>query len=69
MKKHTQTDDFIKWSCLYCMEQNETWVDLTFEAQLDIIEECFICSRPNRVIIKKLKDNKIHVQSKFIDEL
>ncbi len=65
-----QTDDVINWICQYCGEENELWVDLTVEGKQDLIEECDVCCRPNRVIITHNKEDKeqVIVDSRLTDE-
>ena len=65
-----QTDDIITWTCQYCSQENELWIDLTIEGKQDQTEECEICCRPNRLIITHDKDDKeqITVESRLTDE-
>ena len=65
-----QTDDIIIWICQYCGEENELWIDLTIEDEQDFIEECDVCSRPNRVIITHDQEDKerVTVDSRLTDE-
>ena len=65
-----QTDDVLMWVCQYCGEENELWVDLTLLEQQDIIEDCELCCRPNRVIITHDKDDDelIYIDARFTDE-
>ncbi len=67
MRKKVHTDDDVVWVCQYCGTHNAVWTDLTVGKQ-DFIEECRICSRPNRIIIKLDEDDKVFVESRFIDE-
>jgi uncharacterized Zn finger protein len=65
-----QTDDVINWICQYCGEENELWVDLTIGTKQDLIEECDVCCRPNRLIITHDKEDKekVIVDSRLTDE-
>jgi len=65
-----QTDDVLMWVCQYCGEENELWVDLTLLEQQDIIEDCELCCRPNRVIITHDKDDDelIYIDARLTDE-
>jgi hypothetical protein len=63
-----QTDDDLVWRCQYCGVENTVWVDLTAGGTQDLIEDCRICCRPNRVIIKVGKDDEISVEARFSDE-
>jgi len=65
-----QTDDIITWTCQYCGEENELWIDLTIEDEQDFIEDCETCCRPNRIIITHDKENKerVTVDSRLTDE-
>jgi len=68
MTRNRQTDDYIKWVCQYCGEENEIWTDLTIAGPYDLYEECGICSRPNRVIIEIDEKNRVSVETKLTDE-
>jgi len=50
------TDEILTWICQYCGEENEVWVDLTIEDKQDFIEDCYICCRPNRIVILTAMD-------------
>jgi hypothetical protein len=65
-----QTDDVLNWICQYCGEENEIWVDLTVLENQDFIEDCEICCRPNRILIKRDKEDEeyIFVESRITDE-
>jgi hypothetical protein len=63
-----QTDDDLVWRCQYCGVENTVWVDLTAGGEQDFIEDCRICCRPNRVIIKIGQDEDISVEARFSDE-
>ena len=65
-----QTDDIITWTCQYCGIDNELWIDLTIEDEQDLIEDCEICCRPNRLIIIHDKENAEHilVDARLTDE-
>ncbi|HLG31702.1 MAG TPA: CPXCG motif-containing cysteine-rich protein [Ignavibacteriaceae bacterium] len=65
-----QTDDVLMWVCQYCGEENELWADLTLLEQQDIIEDCELCCRPNRVIITHDKDDDelIYIDARLTDE-
>jgi hypothetical protein len=65
-----QTDDVLNWVCQYCGEENEIWVDLTVLENQDFIEDCEICCRPNRILIKRDKEDEeyIFVESRITDE-
>jgi len=65
-----RTDDIITWTCQYCSQENELWIDLTIEDEQDQTEECDICCRPNRLIITHDKEDKeqITVESRLTDE-
>lgn len=65
-----QTDDVLNWVCQYCGEENQIWVDLTVLEDQDIIEDCEICCRPNRILITHDKENEeyIFVESRITDE-
>ncbi len=63
------TDDVLTWTCQYCSEENELWVDLTIEDKQDFIEDCYICCRPNRIIISQQKEEGIpSVEARLTDE-
>jgi len=65
-----QTDDVLNWICQYCGEENQVWVDLTVVENQDFIEDCEICCRPNRILIKRNKEDEeyIFVESRMADE-
>ena len=65
-----QTDDVLNWVCQYCGEENQVWVDLTVLENQDFIEDCEICCRPNRILIKHDKENEeyIFLESRPSDE-
>ena len=65
-----QTDDVINWVCQYCGEENELWLDLTVLENQDFIEDCEVCCRPNRILIKHDKEDEeyIFVESRITDE-
>jgi hypothetical protein len=65
-----QTDDVLMWVCQYCGEENQVWVDLTVLEDQDFIEDCEICCRPNRILIKHDKENEeyIFLESRPSDE-
>ena len=65
-----QTDDDLVWRCQYCGVENTVWVDLTAANKQDFIEECRICCRPNRIIIKvdAFNDEIIFIESRISDE-
>jgi len=63
------TDEVLTWTCQYCSEENELWVDLTIEDKQDFIEDCYICCRPNRIIISEQKEESIpSVEARLTDE-
>lgn len=61
-------EDDVVWLCQYCGTHNTVWVDLTVEGKQDFIEECRICSRPNRVILKIDDDEMAAAETRLIDE-
>ena len=65
-----QTDDIITWTCQYCSQENELWIDLTIESKQDQTEECEICCRANRLIVTRDKENAEHilVDARLTDE-
>lgn len=65
-----QTDDVLTWVCQYCGEENQVWIDLTVMEDQDFIEDCEICCRPNRILIKHDKENEeyIFLESRPSDE-
>ena len=65
-----QTDDVLNWVCQYCGEENQLWIDLTITADQDFIEDCEVCCRPNRILIKHDKEDEeyILVESRMADE-
>lgn len=65
-----QTDDVLNWVCQYCGEENEIWVDLTVKGDQDFIEDCEVCCRPNRILIKHDKEDEeyVFVESRMSDE-
>jgi len=65
-----QPDDVLNWICQYCGEENQVWVDLTVLENQDFIEDCEICCRPNRILIKHDKENEeyIFLESRPSDE-
>ncbi|MFC2103088.1 CPXCG motif-containing cysteine-rich protein [Bacteroidota bacterium] len=63
------TDEVLKWTCQYCSEENELWVDLTIEDKQDLIEDCETCCRPNRLIISQAMEEGVPlVESRLTDE-
>jgi len=63
------TDEVLTWTCQYCGEENELWVDLTIEDKQDLIEDCETCCRPNRLIISQQKEEGVpFVESRLTDE-
>ena len=65
-----QTDDVINWVCQYCGEENDLWVDLTIQGDQDFIEDCEVCCRPSRILIKHDKEDEEYffVESRITDE-
>jgi hypothetical protein len=65
-----QTDDVLNWICQYCGEENQLWIDLTVTSDQDFIEDCEVCCRPNRILVKHDKEDKeyIFVESRITDE-
>ncbi len=65
-----QTDDDLVWRCQYCGVENTVWVDLTAADKQDFIEECRVCCRPNRIIIKVdiNDDENVLIESRISDE-
>jgi len=65
-----QTDDVLNWVCQYCGEENQLWFDLTVISDQDFIEDCEVCCRPNRILVKHDKENEeyIFVESRITDE-
>ena len=65
-----QTDDVLMWVCQYFGEENQVCVDLTVMEDQDFIEDCEICCRPNRILIKHDKENEeyIFLESRPSDE-
>ncbi|NWF50597.1 MAG: CPXCG motif-containing cysteine-rich protein [Ignavibacteriaceae bacterium] len=63
-----QTDDELIWPCQYCGAENTVWVDLTVGGKQDFVEDCRICCRPNRIIIKIDNEENIFVESRITDE-
>lgn len=61
-------EDDVVWVCQYCGTHNTVWVDLTVEGEQDFIEECRICCRPNRVILKINEDEMAAAETRLIDE-
>lgn len=61
-------EDDVVWVCQYCGTHNTVWVDLTVEGEQDFIEECRICCRPNRVILKIDEDEMAAAETRLIDE-
>ena len=59
-----QTDDVLSWICRYCGEENDLWVDLTILDEQDMIEDCRICCRPNRIVISRDRENDEYI---FLD--
>jgi hypothetical protein len=70
LNEEMQTDDIINWICQYCGEENQVWVDLTVLEDQDFIEDCEVCCRPNRILIKHDKEDEeyIFVESRITDE-
>lgn len=63
------TDEVLKWTCQYCSVENELWVDITIEDKQDLIEDCEICCRPNRLIISQEKEEGVpSIESRLTDE-
>gem|GEM_PF-459822 len=62
------TDDDLVWTCQYCGVQNTVWIDLTVNGKQDIIEECRICCRPNRVIATVDQEENVLVEARPSDE-
>lgn len=65
-----QTDDDLVWRCQYCGVENTVWVDLTAGDKQDFIEDCRICCRPNRIIIRINSDDdeNVLIESRISDE-
>jgi hypothetical protein len=65
-----QTDDVLTWVCQYCGEENQLWIDLTVSSDQDFIEDCEVCCRPNRILVKHDKEDEeyIFVESRMADE-
>lgn len=68
MKIKRTTDENIIWMCQYCGKENEVWLDLTTGSKFDFIEDCTVCCRPNRIIIKIDEENNLTVESRYTDE-
>lgn len=62
------TDDDLVWTCQYCGVHNVVWVDLTVAGKQDFYEDCRICCRPNRVIIKVESDDTVLIEARPADE-
>ena len=62
------TDEDLVWICQYCGEHNSVWVDLTVDKRYDFIEDCSICCRPNRIIIRIDDADNITLESRPSDE-
>jgi hypothetical protein len=62
------TDDDVVWTCQYCGIHNTLWVDLTVKGKQDLVEDCRICCRPNRIIISKDREDNLIIDSRIIDE-
>ncbi|NUN10502.1 MAG: CPXCG motif-containing cysteine-rich protein [Ignavibacteriaceae bacterium] len=67
IRKKVLPDDDVVWICQYCGRYNTVWVDLTVGKQ-DFIEECRICCRPNRIIVRLDEDDNVSVESRYTDE-
>jgi hypothetical protein len=63
-----QTDDEVTWICQYCGVQNSVWIDLTVDGKQDFFEDCRICCRPNRIIIRTDDYENIIADSRLSDE-
>ena len=65
-----QTDDVLNWICQYCGEENEIWLDLTVLENQDFIEDCDLCCRPNRILVKhdNQYEENVFVESRITDE-
>ena len=63
-----QTDEDLVWQCQYCGVENTVWIDLTAGNKLDLIEDCRICCRPNRIIVNIDEDENIFLEARHDDE-
>lgn len=61
-------EDLLIWTCQYCGFHNDFWADLTVSGKQDLIEDCSICCRPNRVIISSDNDGNVFIESRHSDE-
>ncbi len=62
-----KAEDELVFECQYCGQINTVWVDLTVDTKQDFIEECCVCSYPNRIIITKDKDENVFIEALQID--
>jgi hypothetical protein len=62
------SDDDIVWICQYCGVHNTLWVDFTIPGKQDIIEDCRICCRPNRIITTVDSEENVYVESRISDD-
>ncbi|MCK6605732.1 MAG: CPXCG motif-containing cysteine-rich protein [Ignavibacteriaceae bacterium] len=63
-----QTDEEFDWYCHYCGEPNVVWVDLTVPGKQDFVEDCSVCSRPNRIILTSDYDGNYFLDVRQLDE-
>jgi Cysteine-rich CPXCG len=63
-----QTDDDLVWQCQYCGVENTVWIDLTAGNKQDLIEDCRICCRSNRIIVNIDEDENIYLEARHNGE-
>jgi len=65
-----QTDDVLNWVCQYCERRMKFGLISLIKGDQDFIEDCEVCCRPNRILVKHDKEDEeyILVESRITDE-
>jgi Cysteine-rich CPXCG len=67
MKKIRSDDDLI-WYCQYCGVENAVWIDFTAGNKQEIIEDCQVCCRPNKILFHIDIDDNISIEAIPLNE-
>jgi hypothetical protein len=68
MELNMQAEEELIWTCQYCGIHNTVFMDLTVSGKQDIIEDCRICCRPNRIIMTIDNEENVFIEARPSDE-
>ena len=54
-------NEYHTYTCAFCGEENEVWVDVSGGSHQEFTEDCEICCRPNRLTINVDRDGAVFV--------